>query len=362
MTQRPPRPPRAPSRPPHADRTLAVAAVIAVVACLVLIGVIAALLGQESQPTQRRVPPAALQVAASPASASPPQPRPTAPEPVRAPDMDSGPQDGCGEPLPFVGAGNLTDVKPGWTTFVPSDFANDVPAPLLILVHGEGRLASDFLSQSGATKLADEHGIVVISLESEDSLNPWEHRVRHLRRARQAIDETARQLCIDRARIYAAGEDHGGQIVHELLCAGLLAGGATFAAGLAPGTSICPDSTPLNFVMLYPKESGYEPFDGGQSASGRQRMSYNEIVDTWRGINGCSRAHDRDKLSASTCQTFTSCEHAPLTTCALEGGRGWPGTPRRPLFFRMREADGPMADRRFPIMALLWSRWMRTPL
>ncbi len=283
-------------------------------------------------------------------------------EPIAVPTHDAGVADvnagdRCQKPRPFVGRdyledGVLASDDDRWLTYIPTDRRRDVRLPLVILLHQQGHDASIFLDKGGFKPIAEREGFILIAPE-DPSYNTWEPSAVHTVAIERMRDIAIEQLCVDESRIYLVGHGGGAALGHDVACRGWLKAWASHALPRTRGEYACAPTKPTPYILLYPTKSKYEPLHGGISATGRDRASLKENEATWFERNTCRRRgpktpHEQAECTAWECDT-------PFTSCVVQGGHGWPGTPQRAVMYRLKDGDGPEPSDRIPLAEIIWT-------
>lgn len=286
----------------------------------------------------------------------------------RAPDRDAEPPatlgsvapTGCGAPPPFSGAGVLSTLhvlsRTSWLTYIPGGYDTTREHALLILLHPDHIQAPAFLEQTGLSKIADQHGFVIIApFDGEHSA--WRSPAA-IDLVHAAVEHTADQLCIDRSRVFAVGHNNGGYAIERLTCEPWITAAATTSYRpkktsfrCAPRTSPETDEpAPKPYLGLSPLESGHMPVEGGPNCYGSVKVSLDEFEQMWRTRNGCEGPGETALVHQGSVCTTWSCD-APYMSCRLAGGHGWTGMPRRSLA-DWKNCDGEPPD--FPFGETIW--------
>ena len=144
------------------------------------------------------------------------------------------PSAGCGSSLGEAGLHliehlSVDGVDRTWAMYVPETAGGETPLPLWVQLHGccGGSASEQVVNLMGA---ADEHGFVVLAPNAELARGGWVWRADDtavdLTRSNpdiafidRLIDHVTDELCIDLARVYAAGFSFGGEGASVLGCA-----------------------------------------------------------------------------------------------------------------------------------------------
>ena len=279
------------------------------------------------------------------------------------------PTEDIAEVLPTDGCGR--SATPGWSQnshfdgltrrsgyqYIPTSYAPDQRHPLLFLMTGQYEDARAFARTSGFASVADREGFVVVA--------PLELIERYYDPSielaiEDMLSHVSSQLCIDPRRIYVVGHSHGASAAERISCAPWIAalGISSWATTRYKPLYRCAEQRRVPTIALWPLQSRSHPAEGGRADGCRavEIPNLDGLEQLWRKRNGCSAAEPSATLDGR-CRAY-SCEVA-YSSCHLDGGHGWPGTPPRsqrprdPLAPRpYSECDGTPAE--FPSAEVTW--------
>jgi polyhydroxybutyrate depolymerase len=146
------------------------------------------------------------------------------------------------------------------------------------------------------------------------------------------IDALEASLCIDAARIYAAGYSGGARLASELACRlpGRIAAISAVAGLRGPEADCPPAADPVPVLAFHGLADPVNPYDGEPDASPAYwTHGIPEAVDRWRAWLGCSRPVETSSGEGVTRIDVTACDGRPiLRLYTLEAaGHTWPGSP-----------------------------------
>jgi polyhydroxybutyrate depolymerase len=144
----------------------------------------------------------------------------------------------------------------------------------------------------------------------------------------------ARQVAVDRSRIYASGMSNGAMMAYRLACdAADLFRGIAAVAG-TDNTRGCKPQRPVAVLHIHARDDRHVLFDGGagpDSAPAAQVTDYTSVTDTiarWTRLDGCTAPPQRvlDRPGA-VCEMHDGCAGGSrVQLCVTEaGGHSWPG-------------------------------------
>jgi polyhydroxybutyrate depolymerase len=174
--------------------------------------------------------------------------------------------------------------------------------------------------------------------------------------ARAVVDAVARQLRIDRERVFATGFSNGAMLAHRLACEAPDVFKAIAAVAGTDNTTACQPAQPVSVLVIHARNDDHNPFEGGVGAKSVDRAnlaaatSVPETVSRWVGRNGCATEPERVlERPGATCDRYSGCRgSASVALCVTEtGAHSWPGTSQS----RGSEAPSQALDAN----AVMWS-------
>jgi polyhydroxybutyrate depolymerase len=160
---------------------------------------------------------------------------------------------------------------------LPTDYRPASPLPAVLLFHGNGGSAADLDASSTLSELADRRGFLAVYPQgvAVGAGQPFwatagrvELGVDELRFTTDLLDDLQRRLCVDPARVAAAGFSAGGGVTARLACdlAGRVAAVATIAGALYTEPGECRPSRPVPVLAVHGTDDPVTPY-GGRSPS-----------------------------------------------------------------------------------------------
>ncbi len=199
-------------------------------------------------------------------------------------------------------------VQRSYEAHVPAN-GDGTALPLLLVFHGGSGSAPEMRALTQLDPRADAHRFVVAYLDSDGRWNDGREYDRasgsdDVAFARAVIDDVAKQVTIDRSRVFAAGYANGA-IFANRLGAELdgLAGMAAVCGYLAVG--VTRPTRPLPVLMIAAVDDPLMPFAGGPlvtSSMGTPTpprgsvLSAAENARMWARANGCSENGETSEL------------------------------------------------------------------
>ncbi len=273
---------------------------------------------------------------------------------------------GAGEGHRFSGPGNYDlSLQAGSKTrtflvHLPPGFSERGPLPVMLAFHGGGGSAQGFQKYAGLDAIADREGFVVVYPDGSGRVGrrllSWnaggccgyarEARADDVGFALRILADLARELPLDRTRVYATGHSNGAMLAYRLaaeaadrIAAIAPVAGAMQVASFAP-------SKPVPVLHVHSVDDPRALYAGGlgppfpfTSARVEHRAVEAELA-RWAALAGCASKPsvvEERRVPAGrpdAGHTATLLDYGPCTTGAdvrlwkLTGaGHGWPGAP-----------------------------------
>ncbi|RYO87648.1 hypothetical protein DL764_008835 [Monosporascus ibericus] len=154
-----------------------------------------------------------------------------APAPEASTRAASAASAGCGAVPEIVdGASRLYSTAAGRTyrVFLPRDYDENTPAPLILSYHGAGGVIDQQadLDRLARPEVNTDHIVVYLQGNADDPSQPerytWqgapENHSDDIRFTREALDAILATYCVDPSRVYATGMSQGGGFAGRLAC------------------------------------------------------------------------------------------------------------------------------------------------
>jgi polyhydroxybutyrate depolymerase len=220
---------------------------------------------------------------------------------------------------------------------VPPAYDGTTPLPLVLNLHGFGSSGARQARYSRFPALADAEGFIVASPDGAGSPQQW-----NIRRQDSLPDDVAfirellaaleRELCIDRARVFAAGISNGAAFAQQLACAMPRRFAAIAAVAALVYPLACTGDAPVALIAFHGTEDVCVPFDGGPVTCGSARGTVPSVEDSaqnWAGHNACNPIASRVALTDHVRTiAYSECkdETAVVVFVIQDGGHTWPGS------------------------------------
>jgi polyhydroxybutyrate depolymerase len=227
---------------------------------------------------------------------------------------------------------------------IPAGYDPSEPAPLVFDFHGLGSNMEEQAAYTNLDAVAGARGYVVVTPNGQDgvlrrwSLQPSAAANPDVAFVQAMLRTTARSLCIDRDRVFAAGMSNGAMFSTLLACAlpGRFAAVAPVAGVNA--TAVCSAGTPrVSVLAFHGTADPIVPYAGGAYFSGAAEgrllgvpdaRPVDDVVAAWAAFDGCGTA-------SSTASVADDVEHVTWPRCpktgtvelyrVVGGGHTWPG-------------------------------------
>lgn len=252
-------------------------------------------------------------------------------------------------PDPTYGGGDFLqilrfqDIDRGYTVHVPPTARADVPAPLLIVLHGAGQDAPGIRRLASIEARTDPPGWIVVypqgvgdSWAIGTSTPADERGVDDVEFTRRMLDGIERHLNVDRERVFAAGLSNGSLMTHRLGCElsarirAIVSVAGTMLADLAAD---CTPSRGVAALFFHGDEDTFFPWEGWTAADGTRFLGAEETARRWAALDGCG-AETREAVPDTTTDG-TTVERLDWAGCVpggavrlfaiAGGGHTWPG-------------------------------------
>ena len=200
----------------------------------------------------------------------------------------------------IAGAGEVWGGIPrSYTLYVPRAYDPGEPMPLIVALHGRGGDGGGMAYLSRLNELAERAGVIVAY---PDGLNrEWSY----LRGApgyaeagqpddvgflTRLVDDLARDLAIDRQRVYVTGFSNGGFMTQHLACEAseTFAAFASIGATLAPSfITDCEDAPPVPILLMHGTDDPVVAWEGAAYGGTILAASMPDTAIFWAEHNQC---------------------------------------------------------------------------
>lgn len=245
-------------------------------------------------------------------------------------------------------------LKRTYLVHIPPSYGRtkSISIPLVIALHGGGGSAKDMvkLTKGGLSALADKEGFIVIypdgieknwndGREDEDKDSAHRENIDDVGFISALIDHFAKELNIDKRRVYVTGMSNGAMMSHRLACelSEKISAIAMVAGAISKNkTYTCLPSRPLSVLIIHGTDDPLVPWEGGEIRGGHGTvLSTYETVEFWITHNKCSSSPiitwepDKDDKDGTRVwkEVYGNCrEESEVILYGIEGGgHTWPG-------------------------------------
>ncbi len=212
---------------------------------------------------------------------------------------------------------------------LPENYDADTPAPVVILLHGSGGTAQEFLAFTGYRRLADKTGTILVAPQGvqnswgyldPEQLHPEDLYTNDWDLLALLIDQLTTEYAVDAERVYLLGLSNGGMLAQRTMCehGDKLAGVAVIIGAMNNLLAEhCMQMSPLPLLLVRATNDEIFPWAGDATfkSDGRFLLNYSsqQMMDFYTGLFGCSRPDGVTNRTASGSATrvvldsFTRC-------------------------------------------------------
>ncbi len=205
--------------------------------------------------------------------------------------------------------------------------AGNVPAPVIVLLHGMGQDAAGIDSITDLPARAAAAGMIVVTPQGLGQPAMWRPAAQgpDAELVDLALTEVEKSACVDTTRVYVAGFSVGAMFAATYACgredrvAAVVAVSVEVSVGCRTPMSILAFHGTADPVVAYAKTDP-PPLGGGSGAEGN--------MAAWAGIAGCSPTPTVKSTSpTTTVLTWSDCRDGTEVVLyrIVGGGHAWPG-------------------------------------
>ncbi len=216
--------------------------------------------------------------------------------------------------------------------FAPVTLDRDVPAPLMLVLHGVGNTGEQMVGVTMFDRLAAQEKFLVAY---PDGVNrtwnagyccpnggpPGPDDVAFLG---DVIDDVSAIERVDPARVFAVGFSGGAIMVHRLGCdlAGRIAGVASVAGAMI--LDDCQPSEPVSVIEFHGTADELVPYEGGATAGGATAPSppTRDVMQRWADLNACPAPSTTEPDGVVTTTSWTGCAQGSSVRLVTIDGAG----------------------------------------
>lgn len=214
------------------------------------------------------------------------------------------------------------------------------PAPLVVVMHGVGGSAKEAEKDYHWDELADSGKFVVAYPDGLDEAWNVDGQTCCGRSGREgvddvgfisaAVDDIAKNLGIDAAKVYATGMSNGGIMSYTLACTTSI-----FAAiGPVAGTQLnaCRTPHPASVMHIHGTADELVPYGGGPGYSVINGPPVPEVNAFWRDVDRCGAPSATTEGPITTSSTGCADGRGVTLITVDRGGHDWPDFATRQLW------------------------------
>ena len=262
---------------------------------------------------------------------------------------------------------------------VPPSYTGAESLPLVFNFHGLGGDAARTADYTALPAKADEEGFLLVMPQGRSTelieARHWNNvmfggpEANDVAFIAELLDALETQLCVDPARIFAAGNSNGAQMTVRLACslseriaAVAPISGVYFPpmAAELPEAAGCPLTRPVPLIATYGTADTTIPFDGGPlGPSAGLDLTFRDVDDAilpeWAAANGCDSVPTEGPVTENVrVIRYQGCDQgATVELYVIEGGAHvWPGAEDR---------DEPDVNDEISANDLLWDFFVAHP-
>ena len=250
---------------------------------------------------------------------------------------------------------------------IPPNYDPAQATALVLAYHGISLNAQEMMRISGFSAQADKDNFLVAYPEGYGSRQSWnggeccgeamKREVDDVGFTRAMIEDIARQVNIDRSRIFATGFSNGAIMVYRLACelADQIAAIGPVAA--APATASCNPSRPVSVIHFHGDADELNPYEGEKRAGAADFMAVEDGIALWVGLDGCPTQAQETQTGNIVQRVYGPCQQnsAVVLYKVLGGEHAWPGGEA------VSEEIGALSDE-IDATTLMWAFFQEHPL
>lgn len=254
-------------------------------------------------------------------------------------DSDPTAASGCSPSRPHDAGDTTGTIMSGgqdrtYILHIPPSYDGAAAMPVVFNLHGFGSNAQQQANYSRFPEKADAEGFIVVSPNGTGNPQMWSFpflgTVDEPAFIGTLLDRLEADLCIDAARVYAAGMSNGAAISTFIACAMPDRIAAIAEVAATAGPRLCETKQPIPIITFRGTEDICVPYEGGTSQCGLNLpvISAEESIRLWGEHNNCSDVPATTRFADDVLVTaYSECGRfsAALLYTIDGGGHTWPG-------------------------------------
>lgn len=219
---------------------------------------------------------------------------------------------------------------------VPDDYTPARSHPLLVSLHPFTLAPEIWEAYSGLAAAAAARGYIVVTPLGSDPGPRWAvpgglpGGPDDVAFIDALIDDAANLLCVDRDRVFAAGFSAGAAMAQALGCEIPDRFRAVASSGGANLTSLCPESDPVNDLVLHGTSDPIAPMGGSYIIFAPPLdLDIDDVVETNAERAGCAAPTRRQLTATVDSELYDKCESGKVVEFRrmIGAGHTWAGSP-----------------------------------
>ena len=214
---------------------------------------------------------------------------------------------------------------------VPPGYDGSQATPLVFAFHGYATSARFTADTTGLAEATDARGWIAVFPDGAGPVKSWNvyapgEGVDDIQFVRDLLAHLETSLCVDRARVYAAGHSNGGGMALRFAC-----DLPDLVAAIAPvGATYIPCQADVPMIAFHGAKDPIVPYEGGLSPIGGITLPpVHRATSEWARGLGCDGLPTISRaaldVELSTYQRCASGSGETLLYTVLDGGHTWPG-------------------------------------
>ena len=239
----------------------------------------------------------------------------------------------CPDGAPTVAPKSVRALNRSSRLIAPANYQPGVKYPLLVSLHPFVLDGEAWENYSGLGAAASTRGYWVLVPTGSQPGPRWavpgglDTKIDDIAWIEALIQSTAHTVCVDGGRVFAAGFSAGAAMSVGLSCELPWRFTAIAASGGSNLTSLCPDSDPVDALILHGSADGWAPVTGSEQVFATPMgLHVDRVVETFAHRNGCASAPTVVTLtSTTTADRYTSDGHRLEYRRMRGAGHTWAG-------------------------------------
>jgi len=236
---------------------------------------------------------------------------------------------GPGQYATMVVDGKLRDYR----LYRPAVLDNGIPAPLVVILHGNGGDAADFEGVVHLRAEASADGFLAVY--PDGCFEDWDpsHDSYDVDFVANLIDRLETEFHIDRSRVYVTGGSAGAFMTYRLACdlADRIAAIASVAGSM--WWTDCNPARPISILEIHGTADASVPYQGGGTYQDASTASVTEFIRHWTTLDGCAGSPVLRQSGITKTSLWNSCNGGAVVRLdtIIGGHHTWFGSTFDPV-------------------------------